>query len=195
MSHSEIRNALAPIRELTLPFVSRKRKSVARAIPFPILHFHIGYQQWDGPPLTFNEDFGKKKGQVYSRDHDEPVRSCNEVEVAKRLRRIRDNAFWISSYNPSRIPELWRPWTCGPQEIPDWLRRMDGVIRRITGRATGGIPDVVAWNDVDGARSALLIECKGAKEDFGEGQEDWVTAALQNGLSQEQLAVAIRQFV
>jgi hypothetical protein len=194
VSHDEIRNALEPMNEARAPFAAKSRKTPARVAAPSILHFSIRYRQWDGPPLPFSEDFGKKGKQVYSRDGADPVRSCNEVEVAKRLRQIRDHAFWISSYAPSQIPALWRPWTKGPNEAPDWLLALDGRIRAITNRPTGGIPDVVAWNDNNSNESALLIECKGPVEPFKEGQEDWVSAALGLGIVDQQVGVAVRMF-
>lgn len=180
--------------ETRLPFLAGSRKIPARTPAPNVLHFSIRYKQWDGPPLPFAEDFGKKGKQVYSREGDEPVRSCNEIEVAKRLRRIRDHAFWISSYSPSQIPTLWRPWARGPKELPGWLLTLDSNIRAITHRLTGGIPDVVAWNNGDSANSALFVECKGLREPFKEGQQDWVAAALELRVDDQQIAVAVRTF-
>jgi hypothetical protein len=56
------------------------------------------------------------------------------------------------------------------------------------------LPDVVAWNDNHPSRSALFVECKGVKEDFGEAQEDWLWAALREGIKVSQFAVSIRAF-
>jgi hypothetical protein len=51
------------------------------------------------------------KGEVrcISLDGAAPLRSCNEVEVAKRLRDVRQHAYWFSGYNVARVPEIWRP--------------------------------------------------------------------------------------
>lgn len=190
-----LRQALQPINESDEVFAADKREH-PRQVPAPVIrHLELPYRQWDGPPLPWSEDFGKKSAQVYSRDGGPPTRSCNEIEVAKRLLTVRDHAFWISCYSPSRIPSIWRPWTRGPSEMPLWLRTLDQSIRLSTGHASGGIPDVVAWNDHDPERSALFIECKGPTEPFKEGQEDWVAAALQFGILARQIAVAIRRFV
>lgn len=194
MSIVEMLDALQPRSHKALPFAAAKRRSQPRCDAKLIEHLEIVYKQWDGPPLSFAEDFGKKGGQVYSRDGTDPVRSCNEVEVAKSLRRVRDHAVWISSYNPSQIPLIWRPWTIGPSEAPTWLLQLDREVRVLTLRATGGIPDVVAWNADDPRSSALLVECKGPKETFKESQEDWVSAAVECGINTSQLAVAIRYF-
>ena len=159
-----------------------------------IAHLDLRYRKWDGPKLPWKEDFGKAGGQVYSLDGTEPQRSCNEVEVAKRLRCVRDHAFWISCYSASQIPNLWRPWAKAPDEAPHWLLALDRNIRRLVSNAKGGIPDVVAWNDDDSRESALFVECKGTNESFKEGQEDWVAAALACGLHRTQFAVAVRTF-
>jgi hypothetical protein len=195
MSLEDLRRALEPDAESDRPFAA-----VQRLLPRPadapmIAHLDLPYRQWDGPRLPWKEDFGKAGGQVYSRDGDAPVRSCNEVEVAKRLRRVREHAYWISCYRADQIPAIWRAWARSPGEAPQWLLEIDRAIRVRIGSTSGGIPDVVAWNDDEPVRSALLVECKGAKESFKEGQEDWVTAALQVGLSRTQFAVAVRMSV
>jgi hypothetical protein len=195
MSAAELRAALEPRSESVRAFAADKRTRPAIAAAPLVLHFEIPYRQWDGPKLPWAEDFGKGRGQVYSRDGSEPVRSCGEIEVAKRLRRVRQHAVWISCYRPGQIPAIWRPWARAPEEGPDWLRSLDQGVRQFIRVPKGGIPDVVAWNDDDPLASALLVECKGPTESFKEGQQDWVSAALQHGLHAEQIAVAIRSFV
>jgi hypothetical protein len=192
MSLEDLLRALEPDAESDQPFAAVKRRSPRTADPPLIAHLDLPYRRWDGPRLPWKEDFGKAGGQVYSRDGDAPVRSCNEVEVAKRLRRVRDHAYWISCYSAGQIPPIWRAWARAPEEAPRWLLEIDRAIRARTGSTSGGIPDVIAWNDDDPVHSALLVECKGAKESFKEGQEDWVTAALQAGLLRTQFAVAVR---
>ena len=195
MSLADLRSSLEPTAEYERPFAAEKRTSPRQFEAPLITHFDLPYRQWDGPKLPWKDDFGKGRGQVYSRDGTPPERSCNEVEVAKRLRRVRDHAVWISCYNPAQIPELWRSWAQAPEEAPDWLLALDRQIRSQISARTGGIPDVVAWNDNDPLGSALLVECKGPKESFKEGQEDWVTAALRHQFAPEQFAVAVRTFV
>jgi hypothetical protein len=43
---------------------------------------------------------------VHSLDGAAPLRSCNEVEVAKRLRDVRQHAYWFSGYNVARSRDL-----------------------------------------------------------------------------------------
>ena len=195
MSVATLREALKPLRVDERPFAADKRVRPARRPPALVTHFEIPYRKWDGPKLAWAEDFGKGKGQVYARDPQENPRSCNEVEVVRLLRRVREHAVWISCYRPDQVPALGRPYAIAPEDAPGWLRALDAEIRAATGHRQGGIPDVVAWDDVEPLASALFVECKGATESFKEGQEDWVSAALERGLQSDQFAVAIRRFV
>src|SRR3954454_10323004 len=95
------------------PFECRSRKYPAFGAPTRVEHIQFDFRQWDGP-ITLGrgghfEHMGKKRGQVHSLDRTQPCRSCNEVEVAKRLRTVRDNAFWFSQYG-GNVPEIWQPW-------------------------------------------------------------------------------------
>lgn len=153
------------------------------------------FRRWDGPVGPWTEHFGKGRGQVYSLDGLDPVRSCNEIEVAKRLRVVRDEAFWFSGYNPSTVPELWRPWVRSlDAEAPRWLITLDAEIRERISSPKGGMPDVVAWSENEPRKSAIFVECKGPNEAIGEAQEDWVWAAQEAGLDADQIAVSVRPF-
>ena len=175
-------------------FAARGRKHRSLAPPRSVEQLQFPYRQWDGPIGPWEEHFGKGRGQVHSLDKKPPLRSCNEIEVAKTLRRVRQHAFWISAYNTTLMPEVWRPWVLSMAELPRWLRRLDTAIRARIGTQNGGMPDVVAWNDKDSLRSALFVECKGPKEGFREAQEDWVSGALESGLRVAQIAVSVRPF-
>lgn len=159
-------------------------------------HVQFDFRQWDGPVSDdWYEHFGKRRGQVHSLDGTEPLRSCNEVEVAKRLRRARNHAYWFSGYNPTVIPEIWRPWVRSLQgEAPEWLVSLDLRIRKLIRSRSGGMPDVVAWNDAEPIRSALFVECKGPREKVAEAQEDWVWAARRVRVRPSQIAVSLRPF-
>lgn len=194
MSSSEIANALDPISESRLPFAAPGIGATRETAAPAVWHLTVPYRQWDGPKLPWVEDFGKGRGQVYSHDGSDPIRSCNEVEVAKKLRRIREHAVWVSSYSPSQVPQIWRAFAVAPAHMPTWLQALDRQIRAVTNRASGGIPDVVAWNDINPIASAIFIECKGEKESIKPGQELWVTEALNNGNTIDQIAVAVRTF-
>jgi hypothetical protein len=124
-----------------------------------------------------------------------PERSCNEVEVAKLLRNVRREAFWVCSYAPNKVPDTWRPWSISPGDLPTWLKELDKRVRAHLVSKTGGIPDVAAWNPDRPLETVIFVECKGPKEDVKVDQEDWVAAALEHGLTPENFAVAVRHFV
>lgn len=134
---------------------------------------------------------GKRRGQVCSLDGAPPLRSCQEVEVAKRLRTVRKHAFFFSDW-PQLPMTPWMPWARHPRDAPDWLLNLDAKIRLKTFRR-GGMPDVVAWNDNEPLASAIFVECK-ATEPVNENQEDWLWAARQLGVETAQFAMAVLRF-
>ncbi len=173
----------------------RPRKTPELGSPVAVAHLEFSLQRWDQPIGAWKEHFGKGKGQVYSLDGTEPLRSCNEVEVAKRLRTIRDHAYWFSEYNPTSVPPIWQPWVRSlTGRVPNWLASLDTTTRRHVPSRRGGMPDVVAWNDNEPLGSALFVECKGPREAVGEAQEDWVWAARHAGVHRSQIAVSLRPF-
>jgi hypothetical protein len=175
-------------------FAAKARKHPRYVPPRNIEHFQFAFSQWDGPIGPWEEHFGKGRGQEHSRDRGDPLRSCNEVEVAKVLRGIRQHAFWVSAFDTSRMPAIWRRWVLSMGELPPWLARLDTTIRALIRSKKGGMPDVVAWSDDDPLRSSLFVECKGAKEGFKEAQEDWVWAGLASKVADTQIAVSVRPF-
>jgi hypothetical protein len=178
------------------PFAARQRKHPELGRPIEVAHIQFAFRQWDGPIANRLEvDMRKGKGLLYSLDSAEM--SCNEVEVAKRLkqREVRDHAFWFSGFQPGRAPQAWRASMRNlATDAPAWLIGLDAEIRALIPSKRGGMPDVVAWNDVDGLRSAIFVECKGPGEWTLEAQEDWVWAAQQVGVLPEQIAVSQRPF-
>ena len=170
--------------------VSRTHASLGA--PPLIDHIQLPLRPWVGEFLArAPENAGKGRGQVYSLDGTEPHRSCQEVEVAKRLRIVRENAWWITDW-PQLPRTPWTPWALRPDRLPDWVRELDDKIRKVIRSRKGGMPDVVAWNDRDGLASMILVECKGPNEPFREAQQDWVSAACCLGLNASQFAVALR---
>lgn len=175
-------------------YAARERKTPRLATAQAVEHLQLPFRQWDGPIGPWEEHFGKGRGQVHSLDGSEPLRSCNEVEVAKSLRRVRDHAYWISAFDTSRMPAIWRPWVLSMRELPAWLAELDATIRARIASRHGGMPDVVAWDAGNPRSSALFVECKGVKESFKEAQEDWLYGALVEGMSLDQFAVSVRPF-
>jgi hypothetical protein len=92
--------------------------------------------------LRWAEGFGKASGQIYSLDGGVPQRSCNEVEVAKLLRAVRPEAYWISGFAPSQIPDSWRLWVLSPAEAPAWHKEFDRRLRPRISAPRGRMPDV-----------------------------------------------------
>ena len=97
-------------RSLGLHVVAaRVRRAPPRGMPSLAEHVQFPYRRWDGPIGTWGEHFGKGRGQVHSLDGDAPTRSCNEVEVAKRLRAVGENAYWFSGYNVGSVLDKDEP--------------------------------------------------------------------------------------
>jgi hypothetical protein len=142
-------------------------------LPSSVEHVEFPYRRWDGPVGAWSEHFGKGRGQVHSLDGAAPLRSCNEVEVGKRLRDARQHAYWFSGYNVARVPEIWRPWVRSLNaDAPGWLSQLNSAIRGVISSRRGRMPD----------------------ETVLEAQEDWVWAATQAGLHLSQVAVSVRPF-
>jgi hypothetical protein len=176
------------------PLAAKRRKSPEYGPRSTVAHIEFDFRRWDGRIGEWSEHFGKGRGQVHSLDGGEPLRSCQEVEVARRLRAARDHAFWFSAYKPELVPAIWQPWVRTLGDAPDWLVSLDTSIRQQISSRKGGMPDVVAWNDHDPFTSAIFIECKGRGEAFGDAQEDWVWAACRAGVGITQIAVSVRPF-
>jgi|SRR5690606_7198304 len=175
------------------PFAAGKRKASPLGPAPRVLHVAIPYRQWSGPIGPWSEHFGKGKQQVHSLHDSLPLRSCNEVEVVKLLRSAGRHAYWISCYNPSKLPDIWKPFALAPSAMPAWLQTMDREIRTEIPHRTGGIPDVASWLPDDPANSLVFVECKGPSEGIKENQEDWVFAAHAR-MSADRFAVAVRTF-
>jgi hypothetical protein len=177
-------------------FAARRPRTTPELGPPSAVEFiQFRFRRWDGTIGEWREHFGKAAGQVYSLDGSEPRRSCNEVEVAKRLRTVRDQAFWFSEYNPSSVPNLWQPWVRSLRgQTPTWLALLDATVRQHLSSKRGGMPDVVAWSEEEPLRSAIFVECKGPREAVSEAQEDWIWAARHAGVELSQLAVSLRPF-
>ena len=159
------------------------------------MHVDIPYRQWDEEIGSWDEHYGKAGGQVYSLDGEEPVPSCNEVEIAKRLRLIRPEAYWVALFRAyPRIPPPWKPYAIPEKQMPDWLKDLHYRVRRRVPGLEGGIPNVVAWEVADVKKSALFVHCQAPREKLTENQENWISAAIKEGVSPSQFAVAVRRF-
>ncbi|CAN5122300.1 hypothetical protein BH18ACT10_BH18ACT10_07710 [soil metagenome] len=195
MAFDEWLNALGPGRRIKQPFRSNEIDVEARDTDPPVLeHVEIAYRGWDGPKGEHKDSMGKYSACVYPLDNEEPVRSCNEVEVAKLLRaHLGYEAFFLTTFH---IPGPWRPWTIPERNAPRWLRGLDDKIHKhpygLTDR--GGMPDVVAWDPAasEPLTMAVFVECKKPREKIRKSQEQWFAAALALGIRPEACTVAIR---
>ena len=112
------------------PFAARTRRLPALNVASDVEHIQFPLKRWDGPVGEWSEHFGKAGRQVYPLDGEPPVPSCNEIEVAKALRAVRDYAFWFSGYTASGIPERWRPWVRAiGSGSPTWLLSLDHEVQ------------------------------------------------------------------
>jgi hypothetical protein len=153
-----------------VPFAARKRRKERRQNPPVLTQIELPYRQWDGLIGPWSGHFGKASKQVYPVDGGPPERSCNEVEVAKLLRSVRREAFWVCSYAPGKVPDIWRPWAIGPGDLPTQLKELDNRVRSHIVSRTGGIPDIAAWNPDRPLETVIFVECNGPMEDVKEDQ-------------------------
>jgi hypothetical protein len=176
------------------PAARRPRKSAEYGPPSAVAHIEFDFRQWDGAIGEWSEHFGKGRGQVQSLDGGAPVRSCQEVEVAKRLRSVRDHAFWFSGYSASRVPDIWRPWVRTLADAPDWLVSLSTAIRQRISSRKGGMPDVVAWDDHDSlappSSSSARVRARRSRTPKRTG----FGAARLAGVHITQIAVSVRPF-
>lgn len=175
-------------------FVAKKRKHGPLASPPELPQVVISLRQWDGDVGPWKEHFGKGRKQAYPLDGSEPLPSCIEVEVVKRLRRFCEFAFWVSCFNADQLPSRWRPYALSIEELPLWLKPIDQGIRRRIRSEGGGIPDALGWNASSPQSSARFVECKAEHEGIKESQQDWVSMAIAEHFARTQFAVAIRPF-
>ena len=142
------------------PLAARERDHPRCGLAREVEHLQFELRRWDGRIGPWGEHFGKGRGQVKSLDDTEPLRSRNEVEVAKRLRTVRDHGFWFSGFSTKHVPDIWRPWVreCSQSTLPDWLARLDRELRAKIPSKAGGMPDVVAWNDRESLRSLRGVQ-------------------------------------
>src|SRR4051794_25557113 len=129
MENNDWLSSLGTGRQTKVSFAARKRSTERQQAPPILTQIELPYRQWDGPIGPWSEHFGQASKQVYPLDGGPPERSCNEVEVAKLLRNVRQEAYWVCSYAPSKVPEIWRPWSIAPSNLPTWLKDLDKRIR------------------------------------------------------------------
>lgn len=90
--------------------------------------------------------------------------------------------FWLLTGIPPDLSKHFDEFF--PSALGDFITEVD----RLTGRKSGK-PDIMAWQD-DSIAKVVFIECKGPGDKIHQRQEQWLKAALCEGISFEQFAVA-----
>ena len=163
--------------------------------PSDVQHVEFALERWRGPVGDWSEHFGKGRGQTHSLNGSEPLRSCKEVEAAKRLRTVREHAFWFSGCSPTAMPDIWAPWVRSlGANTPEWLAALNAAIRKCIRSTRGGMPDVAAWNTREPVALAIFLERKGPNERISEAQEDWGMGRVPCWDRALPIAVSVRPF-
>jgi len=110
-----------------------------------------------------------------------------EIELVRRMRESGWKAGWVDTFGSA--PKKWVEWMVEPSLLPSPLRESCQTITRAAGRNGGGNPDIVAWRGKSLA-DAVFLEYKGPNDKVRAGQDAWFRAALREGMSQDQFAVA-----
>jgi hypothetical protein len=111
------------------------------------------------------------------------------------LRQIRSEAYWVALFKAyGRIPAPWKPYALPERRMPDWLKDLHYRVRGRVPGLEGGVPNVVAWDVTEGQKNALFVHCQAPREKLTENQENWISAAIKEGVSLSQFAVAVRPF-
>jgi len=148
-----------------------------------VWHAELRFERWrDASSLPWSATYGKT--QIIG---DDGARSVAEIELVRRLRGAGWSAGWVDTFGSA--PAAWASWIVTPDALPPSLRAAYLGIKAAAASSAGGRPDVVAWLG-DALADVVFVEYKGPKDHLRPGQDAWFRAALQAGLSQDQLAVA-----
>jgi hypothetical protein len=148
-------------------------------------HATLAFRRWSLPPgaskLPWSVTYGKT--QIARNDG---TRTIAEIELVRRLREAGWCAGWVDTFGSA--PHVWNEWLVKPNSLPLPLRASYEAITRAAG-STGGKPDIVAWQG-ESLADAVFVEYKGPSDRVRPGQDIWFRAALRNGMSRDQFAVA-----
>lgn len=149
-------------------------------------HISVEFDPWvqpaGSPALSRAETYGWKP-QIIGSDSS---RSVGEVELAQRFRRAGYNAYWIDTFGSA--PEPWKKFIAKRDQLPPYAAGMLTKVQSAAGKKLGGAPDVIAWRN--GESAVRFVEYKGPKDKIREGQDAWLRAALDQGLSPTSYVVA-----
>lgn len=149
-----------------------------------VWHATLTFTKWNPtsniPLPTRKETYGKT--MIIGKDGN---RSIVEIELTRCLREAGWQASWVDSFGGA--PKVWAEWLAKPSSFPAALSHFITEIDGVTGRK-GGKPDIVAWQG-DSIAKVVFIECKGPGDEISQKQEEWLRAALCEGMSSKQFAV------
>jgi hypothetical protein len=149
-------------------------------------HANLAFTRWSPPPgaskLSWSVTYGKTQIAC-----DDGTRTVAEIELVRRLREAGWRAGWVDTFGSA--PHVWNEWLVKPNSLPLPLRASYEAITRAAGSTGGGKPDIVAWQG-ESLADAVFVEYKGPSDRVRPGQDIWFRAALRNGMSRDQFAVA-----
>jgi hypothetical protein len=149
-------------------------------------HATLAFTRWSLPPgaskLSWSVTYGKTQ---IARDNG--TWTVAEIELVRRFREAGWRAGWVDTFG--RAPKAWTEWLVKPNSLPLPLRASYEAITRAAGGKGGGKSDIVAWQG-ESLADAVFVEYKGPSDKVLPGQDIWFRAALGNGISRDQFAVA-----
>jgi VRR-NUC domain len=149
-------------------------------------HATLAFTRWSLPQgaskLPWSVTYGKT--QIA---RDDGTWTVAEIELVRRLRDAGWRAGWVDTFGSA--PHLWTEWLVKPNSLPLPMRASYEAITRAAGSTGGGKPDIVAWQG-ESLADAVFVEYKGPNDKVLPGQDIWFRAALRNGMSRDQFAVA-----
>ena len=148
-------------------------------------HATLTFMKWSPIPNELPPNRTERYGKTLVTGGD-GKRSVVEIELTRRLREAGWQAGWIDSFG--QAPKVWAEWIIRPGSFPSALGDFITEVDRLTSRKSGK-PDIMAWQD-DSIAKVVFIECKGPGDKIHQRQEQWLKAALCEGISFEQFAVA-----
>jgi hypothetical protein len=144
----------------------------------------VEFVRWSAPPdavpLPWHVTYGKTP--IIGQDGQQTVA---EIELVRRLREAGWRAGWVDRFGAA--PTAWARWIVQASTLPSPLRASYEAIADHAG--SSGVPDVIAWRG-ESLGEAVFVEHKGPSDRIRSGQEAWLRAARQIGMSPDQFAVA-----
>jgi len=151
-----------------------------------VWHAVVSFVHWS--PLSGESKPSRK--ETYGKtliSRDDGNWTVAEIELVRRMRESGWKAGWVDTFGSA--PKEWAEWIVESSSLPSPLRESYQTITRAAGRNGGGKPDIVAWRG-ESLADAVFLEYKGPNDRVRVGQDVWFRAALKEGMSLEQFAIA-----